>query len=168
MKSTETLQGLIITSGHLITHLSLLLAEPITFAWFSESFCGSHERKLAASTGMASKAEYNVENQPFNENNRLIFMAVHLLCLVSLGFSKFFSYLVSQETVKLAEFVTLPIYIWMIFYGQYYYLNTLSHGEGFDVRCGDGEFDLIQVWFHIEINVFYAQVFATALFLSIA
>ena len=53
MKSTETLQGLIITSGHLITHLSLLVAEQITFAWFSESFCGYHERKLAAATGMA-------------------------------------------------------------------------------------------------------------------
>ena len=142
MKSTETLQGLIITAGHLTTHLSLLLAEPITFAWYSDSYCGAQERKLAATAGMPP-GEYSVADQPFNKNDRLIFMAVHLLCLLGLGFSKFASRCVTLEFVKLAEFVTLPAYIWMIYYGQYYYLNTLSHAEGYDVRCGDGEFDLI-------------------------
>ena len=93
MRTDEPLQGLIMAGGHYLIHFALLIAEPICWSYFSESYCDELDVTVThrnlfdfrdlASSGAGNETVPSSHILTLNPNDRFYSMGVHLYCLLS-------------------------------------------------------------------------------------
>jgi hypothetical protein len=44
----------------------------------------------------------------------------------------------------------------------------ITHTDGFDISCGDGKFNLYEMWLILELRIFYGYILTGIFFLLLA
>jgi hypothetical protein len=70
-----------------------------------------------------------------------------------------------HEIGKFFDISKVPVYFYFIFRAHYYELNMITHTDGFDLSCGDGKFNLYELWLLLELRIFYGYILTGIFFL---
>lgn len=70
-----------------------------------------------------------------------------------------------HEIGKFFDISKVPVYFYFIFRAHYYELNMITHTDGFDLSCGDGRFNLYELWLLLELRIFYGYILTGIFFL---
>lgn len=138
MKTEIPLKGMQVATNHKVVHLAMAIAQPLCMALFRNQGCQDDDRSV-------------------------LFIVVHLYCFFSELFSDFCIRNSYNLIGDIASFSRMPIYFWAIYDAHYMELKNKVEGTG--DHCSEYHVDLIQLWYIIELRVFYAFIAAAILFL---